>query len=47
VLTVCTLAAAYLVYVQNNAGGTPLMAAAYDGHAQCIQLLVEYVRKVM
>jgi len=45
VLTVCTLAAAYLVYVQGNDGGTALMWA-YD-HARCIQLLVEYVPKVM
>jgi len=47
VLTVRTLTAAYLVYVQDNAGWTPLMSAASDGYARCIQLLVEYVPKVM
>jgi len=47
VLTVCTLAAAYLVDVQDNYGLTPLMYAADNGHARCIQLLVEYVPKVM
>jgi len=47
VLTVCTLAAAYLVYVQDDYGRTPLMSAANDRHARCIQLLVEYVPKVM
>jgi len=41
----CTLAAACLVYVQDNDRWTPLMFA-YD-HARCIQLLVEYVPKVM
>jgi len=41
------LAAACLVYVQDNSGWTPLMSAARKGHARCIQLLVEYVPKVM
>jgi len=43
----CTLAAAYFVYVQDNDRWTPLMSAAYEGRARCIQLLVEYVPKVM
>jgi len=47
VLTVCTLAATCLVYVQNNDGMSPLIYAAEIGHARCIQLLVEYVPKVM
>jgi len=47
VLTVRTLAAAFVVYVQNNDSWTPLMWAAVSGHARCIQLLVEYVPKVM
>jgi len=47
VLTVCALAAACLVYVQDNGGETPLMSAAKNGHARSIQLLVEYVPKVM
>jgi len=41
------LTAAYLVYVQSNDGGTALASAAYNGHARCIQLLVEYVPKVI
>jgi len=41
------LTAAYLVYVQGKYGWTPLMSAANNGHARCIQLLVEYVPKVM
>jgi len=45
--TVFTLTAAYLVYVQNEDGSTPLMLTANNGHARCIQLLVEYVPKVM
>jgi len=47
VLTMFTLAAAYLVYVQDKEGWTPLMRAAYNGHARCIQRLLEYVPKVM
>jgi len=47
VLTVCTRAAAYLVYVQDNDGETPLISAAYKGHARCIQLLVKSIPKVM
>jgi len=43
----CALAAAYLVYVQEAYSETSLMSAASDGHARCIQLLVEYVPKVM
>ena len=46
-VTVLTLTAAYLVYVQDNDGWIPLIWAAYNGHARCIQLLVEYVPKVM
>jgi len=46
-LTVCTLTAAYLVYIQDKEGGTPLVWAAVNGHSRCIQLLVEYVPKVM
>jgi len=45
VLTVCTVIAAYLVFVQGNDGLNALMWAA--GHARCIQLLLEYVPKVM
>jgi len=47
VLTVCTLDAACLVYAQDNIGWTSLMCAAFNGRARCIQLLVEYVLKVM
>jgi len=39
--------AACLVYVQDNNGYTPLMWAADNGDARCIQLLLEYVPKVM
>jgi len=42
-----TLAATCLAHVQNNDGMTPLIYAAESGHARCIQLLVEYVPKVM
>jgi len=41
------LAAAYLAYVQDNIGWTTLMLAANNGQVRCIQLLVEYVPKVM
>jgi len=41
------LTAAYFISVQDNDGLTPLMWAASNGHAECIQLLLEYVPKVM
>jgi len=43
----CTLAVVYLVYVQDKDGLTPLLWAARNDHAACIQLLVEYIPKVM
>jgi len=46
-LTVCVLFAAYIVYVQDNDCYTPLVWVAGIGDARCIQLLVEYVPKVM
>jgi len=42
-----TLAAAYLASVQDQDGRTPLIWAASGGHAECMQLLVEYAPKVM
>jgi len=42
-----TLAAAYLASVQVQDGRTPLIWAASGGHAECMQLLVEYAPKVM
>jgi len=47
VRTVCTLTSEYLVYVQDNDRWTPLISAALSGHTRCIQLLLEYVPKVM
>jgi len=47
VFTWYTVAAAYLVSVQDKDSWTPLMWAASIDHAECIQLLMEYVPKVI